>query len=240
MFSWTSRNNRIFGQGVRGISEIILGNCKSSTPSIGDLRVILANCEFVCPPCVSMISRNVQLTLLRAETQRAVRPEVLADMCPPTGCRDKKKKEHSLSRGMSRELRVSFGCQEAHHFRHARTALLVSRPRGNCYFCTYFISFLFLLFYLFYFVFILFLFLLFYVIVFFSFKYCYLTLIVMSWISPWSNIQQNNSCMATCLTSRKNISLRQTRQAATYKRRSFMDSNTWTCQCWTTSMTEGT
>ena len=66
MFSWTSRNNLVFRQGVRGISGIILANCESSISSIRGLRIILTNCGFEDLPWVFIFSRYIQLTLLQA------------------------------------------------------------------------------------------------------------------------------------------------------------------------------
>ena len=92
------------GQGIRGISGIIFRNCESSVSSIGDLRVTF--CEFEGPPCVSLDSRYVQLSLLRAGeithySASGFNRHVLQLAA-------ERKRRHSLNRGMSKELRSSF------------------------------------------------------------------------------------------------------------------------------------
>ena len=70
------------GQGVRGTSGIILVNCESSVSSIKGLRVIFGNYEFEGPPCVSVVSRYIQLTLLRARNTTRYSAKSLSVVAP--------------------------------------------------------------------------------------------------------------------------------------------------------------
>ena len=73
-----------------------LAKCGLSVSSIRSLRVILANCEFESPPCLSVFS------------QYAAWLEAFTDTCALTGCRKKKETSVQSKYYMSKELRKNF------------------------------------------------------------------------------------------------------------------------------------
>ena len=126
--------------GVWEILGIVLANCESSVSSIRSLRVL-----------------HVCLTLLREEDTTTDRPEAFADMCAPTGCREKK--EPTISVEVVKNSEMNFFLVPG------SPSFQVCAECGSCLKHPKKLLFFFL--YLFHFVFILFLFIYFFVIVLF-------------------------------------------------------------------------
>ena len=102
--------------------------------------------RFEGPPCVSVVRRYFQMTLLREGSLTCCLTRGLADMSAPTGCWEK---VCPLNRNVSGELKkeIFFGTRKAFFCWHVRIALLIRGPSGRLFFLYLFIYFILCLFY---------------------------------------------------------------------------------------------
>ena len=108
------------------------------------MRVILANCEFEGPPCVSVFSRCDQLTLLQARDILSCSTIALSrHVCSNWLSREKGDvRSVEVRQGIEKEL--LFGARKPIFFKHARITLPVRSSQKNCYFRIYVSYFVFI------------------------------------------------------------------------------------------------